>query len=80
MGKASQPVQWCEEIERMLRSAMVRYERLVRYIMSYGEEYDDVLQELRVRLWCRLGAYDDRYRLSTFVFTLVRRVGVIVCP
>lgn len=72
MESTSHLSQWSDDIERMLRSAAARHDNLVRYIMSYGEEYDDVLQHLRIQIWMRLSEYNGRYNLSTFIFTLVK--------
>lgn len=63
---------WNEDIERLLRFAVDRHGRLVRYIASYGEDFEDVLQHLRVELWRRLPLYDGKHRLSTFVFAVTR--------
>lgn len=65
---------WTEEHEKLLKSAIGRNATLARAVHAYGEDYEDIVQEMRVAVWIELQRrYDANIsKLSTFIYTVVR--------
>lgn len=61
---------WNQDLERLVRSAASRYSALVGSILRAGYDYDDVLQELRVAVLCKIGISAGKASLSTRVYRI----------
>lgn len=65
-------MEWTEYHENLLKAALLKYGRMVYWLRRRGEDYEDIEQEMRVRVWENLQTYDPtKSQVSTYIFRVV---------